>query len=178
MDGRRIASLTRRWRAPRAKGGRWLAVPALVLALGACGTSGTSAAQSGNATTAGSGASAGTASSAMSAYTSCLAQNGVTLPTPSAGPGGGAGQGGTPPSAQGGTRPQGARPSGSPPSGMPNGGQDAGAPGGGAPGGALSTAAPAGVDAQTWAKARTACASLAPTPPAGQTAAPSAQPTS
>jgi hypothetical protein len=176
MDGRRIASVTRRWRASRAKGGRWLAVPALVLALGACGSGGTSTAQTGNATTAGSSARG---TSAMSAYTSCLAQNGVTLPTPSAGPGGGTGPGGTPPSAQGGTQPQGARPSGSPPSGMPNGGQGAGAPGGGAPGGALSTAAPAGVDAQTWAKARTACASLAPTPPAaGQTAVPSAQPTS
>jgi hypothetical protein len=39
----------------------------------------------------------------------------------------------------------------------------------------MSTAAPAGVDANTWAKARSACASLAPTPPAG---APTAQATS
>ncbi len=101
----------------------------------------------------------GGGTAAMAAYRTCLANNGVTLPTPGAG-------------AAGGAPPQGARPTGAPPSGAPNGGGTGtgGGPGaGGGPGsgaGSGSTAAPPGVDADTWRTARAACASLAPTAPA------------
>lgn len=187
MDGRSIAQLTRRSRHSPAKGRHWLAIPVLLLALTACGSGGSGNAQAAGGTTAGSGAAAGGADG-LSAYTSCLAQNGVTLPTPSAMPNGGSGQGGT---GEGGTGPGGTGPGGTPPagqSGMPAqgarpsgqpGGPGGGGPGAGGPGGtgALSTAAPAGVDAQTWAQARSACASLAPTPPVGASAAPTAAPT-
>lgn len=81
-----------------------------------------------------------TTQAGLEAYTACLAQNGVTLPQTSRGPG-----------ASG--RPT-ARPSG--------GGQGGGGrPGGG--GGGLGTQAPAGVDQATWDKAQTACASVRPT---------------
>ncbi|RSM59590.1 hypothetical protein DMB66_27245 [Actinoplanes sp. ATCC 53533] len=96
---------------------------------------------------------------AMAAYFQCLQQNGVTM----GGPGGG-----TPPSgAPGGTMPSGAPGggdggpggNGTPPSGAPGGGN--GGPGGG-PGGARTITKPDGVTDEVWAKAQSACASLAP----------------
>ncbi|WP_163549080.1 hypothetical protein [Candidatus Frankia nodulisporulans] len=163
------------------RGRRLLAVPVLLVALAACGSSGggsgtqaagtaatTATAAPSTSASAGAGSGSG-ANSAMTAYRTCLAQNGVTLPTPSARPqGDGSGAAGT-------------RPTGAPPSGAPGGPGGAGGPGGGGgPGrgggfGPMSTAAPAGVDADTWAAARSACASLLPTAPA---AAPTAQATS
>jgi hypothetical protein len=84
----------------------------------------------------------------MAAYTSCLAENGVTLPERPA-RGSGAQQGGTPPSGA--------------PAAPGEGGQ------GGGPGGTGRTPgeAPEGVDADTWAAAQQACADLAPAPPDG-----------
>ena len=118
-----------------------------LVGLAACGSSATSTAGD---TASGSTAAAGAPSdSAMAAFTSCLAENGVTMPER---PGGGAGgpAGGTPPSGA--------------PGAPGDDGDDDGGPGGpdGTPG-----QAPPGVDATTWAAAQKACASLAPTPPDG-----------
>jgi hypothetical protein len=130
---------------------RLLAAPVGVVALvglAACGTStdtGTSAASSAPSAAQGVG---GPSDSAMAAYTSCLAENGVTLPERPA-RGSGAQQGGTPPSGA--------------PAAPGEGGQ------GGGPGGTGRTPgeAPEGVDADTWAAAQQACADLAPAPPDG-----------
>jgi hypothetical protein len=84
--------------------------------------------------------------SSGSDYTSCLRDNGVNLP-----------QGNTTDRPSG--RPSGlptVRPSGG---GLPGGGRPGGGPGGGGNG----TAAPDGVDQQTWEKAQKACESLRPT---------------
>ncbi len=124
----------------------------LAAALAGCGGGGSdSAAAAASAVTPSTGATSTTGATsgtttpaaggtdAMASYRTCLANNGVTLPTPGAG-------------AAGGAPAQGARPSGAPPSGAPNGGGGPGA--GGGPGGAVgpgSTAAPPGVDADTWA---------------------------
>ena len=77
----------------------------------------------------------------MTAYTTCMANNGVVLPSAGARPGGN-------PSA---------RPSGGPGTGGAGGG---GAGGGGF--GGLGNQKPAGVDQATWDKAQQACASLRP----------------
>jgi hypothetical protein len=148
-------------RTPR-RARRWsrlVAAPVGVVALvglAAGGTStdtGTSAASSGgtptSAPSAAQGAAGGPSDSAMAAYTSCLAENGVTLPERPA-RGSGAQQGGTPPS-------------GAPTAGD---GGPGGGPGGPGAGGGPGTA-PEGVDADTWAAAQQACADLAPTPPDG-----------
>ncbi|PZG08820.1 hypothetical protein C1I95_29660 [Micromonospora craterilacus] len=96
---------------------------------------------------------------ALAAFQSCLAENGVTLP--SADPSRRAG--GDRPSGAPTARPSGfptARPSGAPdgwPSGAPDG---SGGPGRGAFGG---QGRPAGVDDETWQKAQDACSSLRPT---------------
>jgi hypothetical protein len=88
------------------------------------------------------------------AYRSCLADNGVTLPSggPGNGQGGPGGDGGTPPSGMPSGGPGGD--GGTPPSGMPSGG-----PVNGQGGGFI----PDGVDESTWEAAQQACASLAPT---------------
>ncbi|GAA2607315.1 hypothetical protein GCM10010399_42790 [Dactylosporangium fulvum] len=118
-------------------GGAVLAVAAAAIFAAACGLS------DDTAPAAGPGASGGTD------YASCLRNNGVDLPqmNPSNRPSG---------------RPSGfptARPSGEPrPSG--GGGFRGGGPGGG---GFFGTAAPNGVDQQTWEKAQKACESLRPT---------------
>jgi hypothetical protein len=87
--------------------------------------------------TSGATSAAAAPSGDMQAFTSCLAENGVTLPN--------AGTGGDPP--EGGARPSGApHAPGTPPSGA------AGA----------TPAAPPGVDQQTWDAAMQACGDLAP----------------
>jgi len=114
--------------------------PALILLLmvattvAGCGTSSkTTAASSGGARPGG-----------FQAYTSCLSQHGVTLPS---------------------AFPRGTRPSGRPsnrPSGFPSG-RPSGAPRGGGFGfGTDPDQPPAGVDADTWKKALSACAALRP----------------
>jgi hypothetical protein len=118
-------------------GGTALVLSALGLLAAGCGSG------SANPST------APTTETGFAAYTACLAKNGVTLPSNSAGPGGAGRASG---------RPSG-RPSGGP-SGSPRAG---GFGGGGFGGGGLSTQAPAGVDAATWAKAQEACASVRPT---------------
>ena len=145
------------------RGSRLLAAPiglVAIVGLAACGTSTTaSAASTGSApTTASAGAdstaqpAAGSRGAAMEAYRTCLEQNGVTLPSRgNRPPGSGNGEGGTPPS--GAPAPGGA-------------GQ-----GGAGQGGGMMRQAPPGVDADTWAKAQTACADLRPARP---TAAPTA----
>jgi hypothetical protein len=101
-------------------------------------------------TTSGSTASSGTPSAGTtsddSAFRTCLEQNGVTAPA-------GTGEGRTPPSGASGA-------GGTPPAGAPHAG--AGQPG--------SRQAPPGVDADTWAAARAACADLAPAVPSGPAA--------
>ena len=77
----------------------------------------------------------------MAAYTSCMAENGVTMPEPGDGGGAPPPDGGTPPTGE-----------------PPTGGQDG--PGGGGQ-------APEGVDEATWEAAQQACADLAPAPPSG-----------
>jgi hypothetical protein len=84
-------------------------------------------------------ASAPASQNAMTAYTTCLANNGVVLPSASARPGG--------------------NPSGRP-SGRPSFG--AGAGGGGFGGGGIGNQKPANVDQATWDKAQQACASVRP----------------
>lgn len=122
---------------------RWIG-PSLAIAgvitLTACG-GGTTAAPTAGTSASG---STGTASSpaANDAFTNCLAQNGVTLPERPEGSGGPDG---------GMTPPTGTPPTGAPPAGAGRGAQQA----------------PPGVDATTWEAAQKACASLAPTPPAG-----------
>jgi hypothetical protein len=139
-----------------------------VLGLAGCGTTA-------GATTAGSTADAGQPAAAgtdtdMEAFRTCMAENGVAMP----------GQGGDrqpPADGTGGSRPSGApaappvgapaAPSEGAPSAPPDGAQPpaAGAqPGNGAAAG--DRPAPPGVDADTWAAAQQACATLAPTPPA------------
>ena len=123
---------------------RLIAAPVGLVALvglAACGT-GTDASTSAPSAAEGSAAPAaagGPSDSAMAAYTSCLAENGVTLPE----------------------RPD--RGSGAPPSGAPAASGDGGTRGG--PGGGAPGQAPEGVDADTWAAAQQACADVAPTPP-------------
>ncbi|MET7393173.1 hypothetical protein ABZS66_06725 [Dactylosporangium sp. NPDC005572] len=96
--------------------------------------------------------SADAAASGGTDYTSCLRNNGVDLPQMNAS-----------------NRPSGsARPSFSPrPSGEPrpsgSGGFRGGGGGPGGAGGFFGTAAPNGVDQQTWEKAQKACESLRPT---------------
>lgn len=145
--------------ATRRRNGRWtrLVVAPLgavtLVGLAACGTgTGSAAAATGTTSAPTAAASAeGQPDSAMAAYTSCLAENGVTMPEPPAG-GGRGGAGGTPPPHGGGT----------PPSGAPEDGDGGPGGAGGEPG-----QAPPGVDATTWAAAQKACADLAPTPPDG-----------
>ena len=139
--------------------GRWIRlvvapVGALALVgLAACGTgtSTTSAATSSSAAAQPSTADdsadadddADDADGDLADYRSCLEDNGVTMPEPSAGGAGAPRQGGTPPS-------------GAPAAGGGQGGR------GGSPG-----QAPPGVDATAWAAAQESCADLAPTPPDG-----------
>lgn len=117
-------------------GGAALALAAVAFFATACGSSD-------------SGAPATAAASGGSDYASCLRDNGVDLPQLNAS-----------------NRPT-ARPSGRPtafPSGQPRpsgSGFRGGFPGGG--GGFFGTAAPSGVDQQTWEKAQKACGSLRPT---------------
>lgn len=125
-------------------GGAALAFAAVAIFATACGSS-----DSATPPTA-AGASGGTD------YASCLRNNGVTLPQ-----GNGSGRPTARPSGNGSGRPT-AFPSGRPRpsgSGFPGGG--GGFPGGG--GGFFGTAAPNGVDQQTWEKAQKACESLRPT---------------
>ena len=125
---------------------RLIAAPVGLVALvglAACGTgtdSSTGAATGESAPSAAPAAAGGPSDSAMAAYTSCLAENGVTLPE----------------------RP--ARGSGTPPSGAPAAPGDGGTRGG--PGGRPGEA-PEGVDADTWAAAQQVCADVAPAPPDG-----------
>ena len=124
-------------------GGAALAFAAAALLATACGSSDAGA--------------PATAASGGSDYASCLRDNGVDLPRMNAS-----------------NRPT-ARPDGSGrptafPSGMPrpsgSGFPGGGGPGGGFPGGGggfFGTAAPDGVDQQTWEKAQQACESLRPT---------------
>ena len=124
-------------------GGAALAFAAVAIFATACGSS-----DPGAPTTA-AGASGGTD------YASCLRDNGVNLPQLNA-----SGRPTSRPSGSGSGRPT-AFPSGQPRpsgSGFPGGG---GFRGGG--GGFFGTAAPDGVDQQTWEKAQKACASLRPT---------------
>jgi hypothetical protein len=93
-----------------------------------------------------------TAASGGTDYASCLRDNGVNLPQ-----------------MNGSGRPT-ARPSGNPsgrptafPSGQPRPSGSGGFRGGGPGGGFFGTAAPDGVDQQTWEKAQKACGSLRPT---------------
>ncbi len=132
---------------PRRRWTRLIGVPVAAVSLAglvACGTGATSTTTSSST---GSGAQAGTSNTAMAAFASCMAENGVTLPQR------GTDGGGTPPT-------------GTPPAGGTGG---SGGPGGAAPGGAGggAMAAPAGVDATTWAAAQKACAQYAPNPPSG-----------
>ncbi|WP_433612216.1 hypothetical protein ACQP2P_00655 [Dactylosporangium sp. CA-139114] len=122
-------------------GGAALALAAVALFAAACGSSGD------NTPTA-AGASGGTD------YASCLRNNGVDLPQFNA-----SGRPTARPSDFPDSRPSGRpRPSGEPrPSG--SAGFRGGNPGGG---GFFGTAAPSGVDQQTWEKAQKACASLRP----------------
>jgi hypothetical protein len=113
-----------------------------LVGLVACG-SGTTTTTSGSTASSGT-PSAGTASD-DSAFRTCLEQNGVTAPA-------GTGEGRTPPSAAPGA-----------------GGTPPGAPLAGA-GQPRSRQAPPGVDADTWAAARAACADLAPAVPSGPAA--------
>ena len=118
----------------------WLAAglaAAGIVLLAGCGSA-ASASSSGSTGEAG---TAGSSDTQMDAFSSCLAENGVTLPERSGGP-----QGGRPPGgdADGGAPPQGAAPG------------DGGTP-----------PAPEGVDADTWAAAMQACGDVMPTPPSG-----------
>jgi len=120
----------------------------------ACGSTSTS-----------SGSGSGPSDAAMQAFSSCMAENGVTLPERGAngGPAGGAGAG----SAGGAGSGSGGAGGGAAGSGGA-GGADGGSPPTGAPqaggaGGAMP--APPGVDATAWAAAQKACAQYAPAAP-------------
>jgi hypothetical protein len=140
---------------PRRRWTRLIGLPVAAVGLAGLVACGTGAASTTTSSSTGSGAQAGTSDTAMQAFASCLAENGVTLPQ--------RGSGGD---ADGGSPPTGTPPTGTPPTGAPTAG-GAGGPGQG--GGAM--AAPAGVDATTWAAAQKACAQYAPTPPSGTAAA-------
>ena len=129
----------------------WLTAPlaaAAVVLLAGCSSSatGTEGTASGTqSSTSGDASGEAAPSGDMQAFTSCLAENGVTMPN--AGSGGGPGSGGARPS--GSARPSGAAHApGTPPAG-------AAAAGGTPP-------APEGVDPEAWAAAMQACGSLAP----------------
>jgi len=126
-----------------------------LMGLAACGTSTGTGAASSDSTSASASAGAeptdqnGPGSSERAAYRTCLANNGVTLPSRQPRPNGSGGPGDG----------NGAPPSGAP-AAPPNGGQGGGGMMRRTPG-----EAPPGVDATTWAAAQKACASLAPTRP-------------
>jgi hypothetical protein len=134
----------------------WVVGASAVLLAGCAGSSG-----SGSTPNASSSAAPGGAG--MAAYAQCMSEHGVELPA--GGPLGGGRPSGAP-SGMPTDAPSGMptdRPSGMPtdvPSRMPGAG-----PGGG-PG--AQTAAPSGVDAETWTAAQAACSALAPTGGPGQ----------